>query len=138
MPICTLPMLNGKLYVINSPSLIQAALRNNDISFDPFIIEFSKTMFGQNEKQIEILSRPAVMKELLGLIHSSLLGEPLHRLNVVALEKLMGHINLIQPKGSVDITDAFIWIRDMMTEATAVALFGEKNPITTEHAHLLW
>lgn len=138
MPICTLPMLNGKLYVINSPSLIQAALRNNDISFDPFIVEFSKGIFGQNEKQVEVISRPTVMKELLDIIHSSLLGEPLHRLNVVALEKMMGHINVIQPNSPAAIPDAFIWIRDMMTEATAVALFGKKNPITPEHVHLLW
>ncbi|KAJ4171643.1 hypothetical protein NW754_013414 [Fusarium falciforme] len=51
---------------------------------------------------------------------------------------MMGHINVIQPDESVTIPDAFLWIRDMMTEATAVALFGEKNPITPEHVHLLW
>ena len=41
LPICTLPVLNGKLYVINSPSLISAAMRSKDLSFVPFSVEFS-------------------------------------------------------------------------------------------------
>lgn len=40
LPICTLPMLNGKLYVINSPNLISSAMRSKDLSFDPFVLEF--------------------------------------------------------------------------------------------------
>lgn len=41
LPICTLPVLAGKLYVINAPGLISAAMRSKDLSFDPFAIEFS-------------------------------------------------------------------------------------------------
>ncbi|KAK7429792.1 hypothetical protein QQZ08_003637 [Neonectria magnoliae] len=136
MPICTLPMLNGKLYVINSPSLIQSALRNNDISFDPFLTEFSKGMFGQDDRQIAIVDR--VMKEVLDIVHSTLLGEPLHKLNTTTLKLLMKPLNFMQPNASVQVPNAFLWIRDNTTEAITTALFGEKNPITAEHVHHLW
>ncbi|KAF4974548.1 hypothetical protein FZEAL_8572 [Fusarium zealandicum] len=138
MPICTLPILNGKLYLINSPSLIQAALRNTDIAFDPFIIEFSKGMFGLNQKQVGIIARKEVMKELFDVIHATLLGDPLHRLNMAALTKLMTYLNRIPPTTTVAVPNSFMWVRDVFTEATATALFGEKNPLTSEHVHHLW
>jgi hypothetical protein len=133
-----LPVLNGKLYIINSPDLIQSAMRNNDISFDPFLIEFSKGMSGLNKRQVEIVARDEVMKDLLDTIHSALRGEPLNRLNIAALTRLMGMLNSIQPTSPLVVSDAFLFIRDHATEATMAALFGEMNPFTAEHLHLLW
>ncbi|KAF4954520.1 hypothetical protein FSARC_12133 [Fusarium sarcochroum] len=138
LPICTLPMLNGKLYVINSPDLIQSALRNNDISFDPFLIGFSKSMWGLSDNAVNIISDKANLTAGLNIIHATLLGEPLHKLNVVALSRIMSYLNDIQPKTTVAVPDVFNWIRDTMIDATATGLFGDNNPLTLEHAHLLW
>ncbi|KAF7556298.1 hypothetical protein G7Z17_g1523 [Cylindrodendrum hubeiense] len=138
MPICTLPMLNGKLYVINSPSLIQSALRNNDVSFDPFLIEFSKGMFGLTPTLLEAISQDSLMKELLETISSTLMGESLHKLNVVALTSLIQHLNAVQAGTPFIVADSFLWIRDIVTEATTRALFGEMNPFTAEHIPHLW
>ncbi|KAF4441573.1 7-alpha-hydroxycholest-4-en-3-one 12-alpha-hydroxylase [Fusarium austroafricanum] len=135
LPICTLPMLNGKIYVINSPDLIQAALRNNDISFDPFLIEFSKAMWGLSKNAVGLISNDDYLKEGLSLIHSSLTGEPLYELNISALTCLMSYLNRIQVLRKPDVFD---WLRDILTDASATALFGEKNTLTVEHSHLLW
>lgn len=45
-PIITLPMLNGKMYVITSPSLIQSAYRNKNLSFEPFMVDFVQRVMG--------------------------------------------------------------------------------------------
>ncbi|KAH7118626.1 cytochrome P450 [Dactylonectria estremocensis] len=138
MPICTLPILKGKLYVINSPSLIQSAMRNNDVSFDPIILEVTDGMFGPTEGLMRLIKNKDTMKELMEVIASRLMGEPLHKLNVVALRRLMDPLNAVESGTPFAVSDGFRWIRDITTEATARALFGEKNPLTAEHVPLLW
>lgn len=138
MPICALPMLNGKVYIINSPDLIQSALKNNDISFDPFLVEFSKAMWGLSQNAGDLISDKEYLKTGLSIIQSTLMGEPLHRLNLSALTRLMTYLNPIRPGEELDAPDVFIWLRDILTDATATALFGAKNPLTVDKAHLMW
>lgn len=48
MPICTLPTLQGKIYLINSPDLISAAFKARTLGFDPNLlktIKYSKFLF---------------------------------------------------------------------------------------------
>ncbi|KAF9777145.1 hypothetical protein IL306_004571 [Fusarium sp. DS 682] len=138
VPICTLPMLNGKVYVINSPDLIQSALKNNDISFDPFLIGFSKALWGLSQNAADSIADKANLKGGLTIIHSTLMGEPLHRLNLNALTRLMTYVNPIRPGEALDVPDVYIWLRDILTDATMTALFGKKNPLTVDKAHYLW
>lgn len=49
LPIATLPMINGKLYIITQPALIQSAYRNKNLSFDPFMIDFAQRMLDLSE-----------------------------------------------------------------------------------------
>ncbi|KAF5676132.1 7-alpha-hydroxycholest-4-en-3-one 12-alpha-hydroxylase [Fusarium heterosporum] len=138
MPICTLPVLNGKLYVINAPDLIQSALRNNDISFDPFLVEFSVGMWGLSENAANCIKDETNLKGGLTIIHTTLMGEPLYRLTLNSLRALMAHLNRIEPHETLNIPDVFMWLRDIVTQTTATALFGEKNPITLDDSELLW
>ncbi|KAF4332089.1 7-alpha-hydroxycholest-4-en-3-one 12-alpha-hydroxylase [Fusarium beomiforme] len=138
MPICTLPMLNGKLYIINSPDLIQSALKNNDISFDPFIIESAKGLWGLSQNSVDHIADEDNKKAGLTIIHSTLMGEPLHRINLSALTRLMTYINPSKTKEALEAPDVFVWLRDILTDATTTALLGEKNPLTADKAHLLW
>ncbi|KAM0248909.1 hypothetical protein ACHAP5_003116 [Fusarium lateritium] len=138
LPICTLPMLNGKLYVINSPDLIQSALRNNDISFDPFILEFSVSMWGISKHAAKCIEDGENMMGGLSVIHTNVMGEPLHRLNLSSLTRLTTYLNRIQPRENIHVPDISVWLRDILTDATATALFGEKNPLTLENSELLW
>ncbi|PTD02181.1 25-hydroxycholesterol 7-alpha-hydroxylase [Fusarium culmorum] len=137
-PIVTLPMLNGKLYVINSPDLIQAALRNNDISFTPFILESSKAMWGLSENAMASISDLANLKGGMQIIHSTLGGESLHKLNISSLSRFMTYLNRVKPGENIGIADTYIWLRDMLTDASATAVYGPKNPITVDKMHLVW
>jgi len=50
MPICSLPMLNGYIYVINDSALISAAMRNRNSSVDPFTLEFATGSMGMTQR----------------------------------------------------------------------------------------
>ena len=129
-------MLNGKMYVVNSPDLVTAAMRNVQLSFDPFVIEFSSGMLGLSDKLVKIIERKPVMDGLMHIIHTCLMGEPLYKMNIVALSKLMTTLNGIVPDSTMAIPDTFIWVQKLMAVATMRALFGEKNPFAPEHVHL--
>ncbi|KAL3600141.1 hypothetical protein FPOAC2_04372 [Fusarium poae] len=137
-PIATIPILNGKLYVINSPDLIQSALRNNDISFTPFILESSKAMWGLSDNAMASISVEANLKGGMQLIHSTLGGESLHKLNGNSLSRFMTYLNRVKPREMHEVADTYIWLRDMLTDASATAVFGSKNPITADKMHLVW
>lgn len=130
-------MLHGKMYVINSPELITAAMKNIDISFDPFLIEFSVPLLSLNDKIVKIIEKPVIMQSLMRIIHTSLMGEPLAQLNVAALAKIMETFNNIQPESQLVISDIYTWLWNVTGDATMRALFGEKNPITSQNVQLL-
>ncbi|KAI9151503.1 Cytochrome P450 monooxygenase [Paramyrothecium foliicola] len=129
MPICTLPMLSGKLYIINSPELVQAAMRTQEISFDPFQLEFSVTIFGLNEKQRAIMADREHMDKLLDVIHVNLMGKPLHRINVSALTTLSVLLNNIHANQGLEVPDSYLWLRENMTLATVFALKFDEGAI---------
>jgi hypothetical protein len=131
-------MLGGKLYVINSPALISSAMRNADLSFEPFRTEFSQGTFGINDKCVDIISRKELIKEMVDVVHAKLTGPALSQLSLTALERLMQPLNGVKPGAPLLVPDSFLFMRDHMTEASTRALFGTKNPITAEHVHLLW
>ncbi|CAM1505894.1 Fc.00g115310.m01.CDS01 [Cosmosporella sp. VM-42] len=137
LPVCTLPMLHGKMYVINSPDLVISAMRNIDVSFDPFLIEFSAGMLGLSDKLVKIIEKKHVMDGLMHIIHTSLMGEPLYKMNVVALTNLMKTLNGIGPDSMIAVSDSWTWTQELMAVATMEALFGEKNPYKAEHVHLI-
>lgn len=74
----------------------------------------------------------------LDIIHANTMGEPVHRLNLGSLTRLMSYLNRIKPQENFDVPDVSIWLRDMVTDATATALYGEQNPLTMENSELLW
>ncbi|CAI6028722.1 unnamed protein product [Clonostachys chloroleuca] len=63
--IATLPILNGKIYAIWSPSLVQSALRNKGLTFDIFGIEFAENVFGLNKETMSIIRGTGSIEESL-------------------------------------------------------------------------
>ncbi|KAJ3544468.1 hypothetical protein NM208_g3026 [Fusarium decemcellulare] len=137
MPICTLPMLHGKMYVINSPDLISAAMKNTHISFNAFLKEVPVGLLGLDQRLADIASDQRVIDSLIHVIHSTLTGEPLYRMNVQVLSAIMGKFNGIPLGTGAEVDDTYEWIWDIMFPAGMHALFGEKNPFTSEHKHLI-
>jgi hypothetical protein len=138
LSIATLPVLNGKVYVLNSPALYQAAMRSPDISFDPFLVEFTQPTFGLSDRLVEIISRPDVLESMLSVIKETMMGEPMLRTSLAALMPLMSMLNNIDTEEPLVVPDTMSWMKRDFTVATAIALFGEENPLAAEHIHHLW
>ncbi|KAH7312697.1 cytochrome P450 [Stachybotrys elegans] len=138
LPIFTLPILNGKLYVMNSPALVQAAMRTPEISFDPFFAEFTNGMLGLNSRQAAVINNKKCMEELLQIIHTTLMGPPLHKVNVNALGYLAGELNKVPRDRSLQVANSFLWLRNHLTTATGVGLYGKNNPLADKAIDLLW
>lgn len=130
-------MLHGKMYVINSPDLVHAAMKNLDISFEPFLLEFSVGLLGLSGKIIRIIEQRHVMDALMGVIHSTLMGESLSKMNLQALTVVAETLNAVQKDSPILISDTYIWMWEFMGVATMIALLGRKNPYTAEHIHLI-
>ncbi|KAL9564974.1 hypothetical protein ACKAV7_010888 [Fusarium commune] len=113
MVIATLPMLNGKIYAIWSPSLVQSALRNKNLTFDVFGIEFAENVFGLNKETMSIIRGT-------GSIEESLVSK------MMALEYIGSCINSIGREG-LNVPNVYRWLRELMTHATAEAIYGVGN-----------
>jgi hypothetical protein len=133
MPIATLPMINGKLYVITSPVLAQSAFRHKNLSFEPFVVEFAQRMLGVSNETMEPVRFPgdetrlSFVGEFSKAIHGAMAGEYLHKMNADALNQVAASLNAI--KGTFETDSLYLWIRTMMTVATCNALLGSKNPM---------
>ncbi|TVY91823.1 Lanosterol 14-alpha demethylase [Lachnellula willkommii] len=145
VPIGTLPMINNKAYVINSPLLIQSALRSKDLSYDPFIQDSSEKLFAlADPSTMKIfrapgtLGKPALMDEFNKEMHGSMLGEHLHKMNRVALLDIAASVNAIGE--GFEAKSLYRWVRSVMTIATTDSLLGSHNPIKADPTlvDLLW
>lgn len=132
LPICSLPMLNGKVYVINSPAMIDKAMKNGDLSFDPFAKELVGKTFGFQPAHMRLLHDDQIYHQYIGKIAGGLSGPSLAKLNIIALNFIATSLDPIQEGKYLDIPDPLIWLRDIMGTSIAGALFGDHNPITPE------
>lgn len=128
--------MNSKLYAITEPLLAQSAFRSKNLSFEPFMVEFSQRMCGVSDATMEpIKYRPQDEKEpyLLGdfvkEIHTAMMGENLHRMNTNALNDVAGTLNKVD---AIQPDSLYIWIRTMLTLATCNALMGSHSPFKTD------
>ncbi|KAK1757983.1 25-hydroxycholesterol 7-alpha-hydroxylase [Echria macrotheca] len=127
MPICTLPILGGKLYVINSPEFAQSAILNRSLSFEPYVTDFIRRMTDVGDKAMKIYEDPAFFSRWLKIVYSSLTGPHLLAVNSAALRVVVNELNEL-PVAGVDVPDLFLWARDLISLASTTALFGDKNP----------
>lgn len=138
MPICSLPMLNGWIYLINDPGLIAAAMRNRDLSFDPFTIEFAGSAMGMTPQQVDVYSRTENLEAMTQVIHSSLTGDNVLRMNVRALADIADVINGVGPGAGLNVPDLFEWLRTVVAKASSNALWGKNSALGPEDADDLW
>ncbi|KAI5460810.1 cytochrome P450 [Mariannaea sp. PMI_226] len=136
LPICTLPMLSGKLYVINSPGLVSAAMKNKDLSFDPFSLEFSSGAMGLTKEHIRLYSKPGTIEKIYNVIHMSLTGENLGKMTIVGLDEISLILNAI-PTDESRIPNSLEWFRRPMFNTVMKCLYGEKNPFGEEEMQCL-
>ncbi|KAF4845417.1 7-alpha-hydroxycholest-4-en-3-one 12-alpha-hydroxylase [Colletotrichum siamense] len=135
MPICTLPMLHGKMYLINSPALIAAAMRTSDISFFPIEMEATASILDMPPHHLEKLG-PEVIHHFGKTMATALMKQPLHAINSASLGYCSEVMNAIgaDPKK----LPAWDWIQEVMAMAASRALYGRHNMWDMEKFGDLW
>ncbi|KAF4922163.1 5-beta-cholestane-3-alpha,7-alpha-diol 12-alpha-hydroxylase [Colletotrichum viniferum] len=136
LPIATLPILNGKLYAIWDPALVQSAYRNKDLSFEPFAVKFAQKDLGLSNDVAKLLRETDLVPDFFGFIHPALNGAHLHRMNANALKYVSVELDRIgggvSDESGVDVPNLFAWVRRVMTLATTEGLYGAENPVTKD------
>jgi hypothetical protein len=127
-------MLNGKVYVINSPQLVQAAFRNKAISFAPLVNEYISRMHELSSSARGAYIKDGMHERMMQLFATRMAGESLRRMNNVALKEiyqtLSGPNDLkSQERTVIEVENLWTWLRNIMTMVTTTTLLGvEKNP----------
>ncbi|KAH7185014.1 cytochrome P450 [Fusarium flagelliforme] len=147
-PIATLPMLNGKLYLVFDPNLLQSLLRNKTASPEPFSIDYAKKTFDLTQEEFQKVKAPGVYDEFTDAIHASFQTASLHQMNVQFLgcvsatldsmsngtlrahEDTHGKEQVIG--GGIEVENLYLWCRDVMSLATTKALYGDTDPFASK------
>ena len=134
LPIYTLNMLNGKVYVVTSPNLVNAVNRNSKrIAFSPFVAMLGKRMTGHDEDTSRIVQHnlngehgPGYVIDVHDRIVASLApGKDLQQMTKAMLSHLSIYIKAVT--GHVDL-NLFEWTRKAVTICSTRALYGSENP----------
>ncbi|PVH85028.1 cytochrome P450 [Cadophora sp. DSE1049] len=157
-PAFTLRIFSSRIYVICDPSLIQAAYRNTkSFDFGSFVVESSQRAFNIGEQGMKIIrgetspdydpngpflngnNGDSFLNENHKIMVESLSpGTGLSELNQGVLEKVAASLNVINEDG--ETFGLYRWVRDVLTLATADALYGSESPLNTDHSLIdcLW
>lgn len=135
-------MLNGKMYLISSPSLVAAAFRSRDLSFSPFALEFSGPLLGIPPADLgpQRWGAPGWMESMETTIHAALAGEKLRAMKASCYREVARILNDEHGPGKevVRIEDPMAWLEDVIPRAFTRALFGRGNPFGREAIRALW
>lgn len=131
-------ILNSKIYVVTSPLLAQAALRNKDLDFTTFITGIGLRPFGlskQTRDRIKLDSvdrkKASYMSELHKVIYENLgPGPMLDKMNSKMLSKVAMTLNSIGDVFEVD--ELWPWLQKIFTLATTYSLYGDHDPFSTD------
>lgn len=134
LPIYTLNMLNGKVYIVTAPDLINAVNRNSKkIAFNPFVAMLGKRITGHDEHTSRIVQHnlngehgPGYVIDVHDRIVLSLApGEDLQQTTKAMLSPLSVHLDAVAPDADLNL---FEWTRYTITMCSTRALYGSDNP----------
>ncbi|PNY22474.1 25-hydroxycholesterol 7-alpha-hydroxylase, partial [Tolypocladium capitatum] len=149
MSIATLPMLNGKMYMVFDPDLIQSTLRSKAAAFEPFLVDFAQKSFGLADATFaKITSQPRLVPDFLEAIHRSFQPASLHQMNMHFFGSISAKLDPISDgtlkvdeansgrerkiDGGLEVGNLFGWCRDVITMASTQALYGHNDPFTKD------
>ncbi|KAF4993225.1 hypothetical protein FGRMN_6589 [Fusarium graminum] len=142
--IATLPMLNGKLYAVFDPNLLQTLLRNKTASFEPFATDYAKKTFDLTQENFAKVKVPGVYDEFTDAIHASFQTASLQQMNIEFLGCISAKLDAMSNgtmranatthgkeqfmDGVLQMDNFYLWCRDVMSLATTKALYGDHDP----------
>ncbi|KAI4147283.1 MAG: hypothetical protein L6R39_003169 [Caloplaca ligustica] len=138
LPIFTLQTLGTKIYVVNSPDLIQAVQRHAKVlTFNPFVSFMSPRIFDCGAEAMRIINENiggemgnwGLLPDTSRGMHNALApSESLDWMTRTMLSKFMEYLNpLAASKDGTEI-DLYKWVRTAFTVASTEAAYGPKNP----------
>ncbi|KAM0344753.1 hypothetical protein ACHAPU_007125 [Fusarium lateritium] len=137
-------MLNGKLYAVFDPNLLQTLLRNKTASFEPFAIDYAKKTFDLTQETFAKVKVAGVYDEFTDAIHASFQTANLHQMNIEFLGCISAKLDAMSngtmranatthgresmTDGVLQMNNFYLWCRDVMSLATTKALYGDHDP----------
>jgi len=141
-PIHTLNILNGKIYVVTSPALINAVSRNSaSIAFNPFIAQLSKRLTGIDEATMAIICDNLngetghwglVLETHDNNIAAMAPGESLDHMNRAMLQQATDHLRALEQDTDGTMINLYAWVKHILTVCSTRAIYGAKNPFSVE------
>ncbi len=146
LPIYTLNMLQGKVYVVTSPHLLTALNRNpKAIAFNPFIAQLGKRITGHDEATGQIVQHnlngeqgPGYVIEVHdGIVAALAPGRTLENMIKPFLGEASTYFEALVKENEVDL---FTWMRRMVTMCSTRAIYGPENPFNknAKYSDLFW
>lgn len=139
MPVATVPLLNSKLYLIWDPSLMQVAMRHENLSFDESTLEFAQRIFGLSDHMMAIMRVKSSKDNQSGWTKSiagfpgAMRGQNLYKTNDRALKSIAATMNAVDDdQTGQHVPDLWRWLEEFITMATAEGLYGQANPMRTK------
>ncbi|KAM0282451.1 hypothetical protein ACHAO9_010240 [Fusarium lateritium] len=118
------------MYVIYSPTLVTAAMKNENISLDPIAFGFNLHVQGSRKETLDACARPEYNEKIMRMLHTSLMGDNLRAMNVPALRALIRDLNSLGPHTALRIENLWEWVQWQTVRSAHEALYGEKNPVS--------
>ncbi|EFQ36661.1 uncharacterized protein GLRG_11807 [Colletotrichum graminicola M1.001] len=140
----TLNILGQKLYVLLSPSIVQAAFRNRYLTSERFNVQAATGVVGLSARGKYLLEHSNLLQDFYRNMPLAVGPEPLRNMTSTALKTLSADLNELAAssckagKGPIDL---YRFLRDRLVLATTDGLYGTKtNPvrIKTELVQDVW
>jgi hypothetical protein len=139
LPIYTLPVLNGKIYVVTSPELAQSFMRvGKEFDFEQFLVNVvGKNLNDFSPKAMKIWSRipedkrqPYPIQDASKVMNKQLSPGPhLHHMILAANSKFADMLDKMQCPTEDSL---YIRSRNTVTVATSFAMFGSHDPLSAD------
>lgn len=139
----TLSIFGHKVYVIFSPSLAQAALRNRDLSFEPFVVLASHALANLEGRSLELLRDGTISRAFFHTLPTAVAAEPMSRMAATGLLSMTGEIEHlchridVSVDGQAEFLDLFGYLKKTMTLAVTDALYGLEDNVFREDLTLI-
>lgn len=116
--------MTGKLYVIFDPLLAQSAFRSPQLSLLPIAKEAALKRLKLSEQAADAFRNKDLQDDLNKVIKASSTGVAASEFSRNSLKYIAEQLNRKALEGRGEQKVLYTWVRDMITTATIVGLFG--------------
>ncbi|KAL8721478.1 MAG: hypothetical protein Q9225_001857 [Loekoesia sp. 1 TL-2023] len=135
-------MLNGKVYVVTDPELVNSVNRSSRVlAFNPFIAQLGKRITGHDEATSRIIQHnlngengPGYVTEIHdGTVAALMDPKSVQSISYTMLREFSSYLSRLKQKNEIGL---FAWIRQVMTRCNTTAIYGQANPLNGDSKKL--